>query len=526
MLRQIPYGDGYGKRLQTEFKGLNHTLGAADGELFDCRNLSSASYPVMRPRKKRGLFAVLGKANGLGGRDALMWADGTEFFYDGAKKGDVADSRKQFYFLGPYVVIWPDKLFYNVKTDEFGSLEAEYVSGAGEISFSDGTYAEEPAEKNSIVTTGAPFPFEAGDAVVISGCAVEANNTTPIIREISEDRKTLRFYENCFAIESGTRYTEAGAVTLKRSVPDMDFLCENENRLWGCRGDEIYCSSLGNPKVWMDYDGLATGSWAGSVGSAGDFTGCASFLGYATFFKERAIHKVYGTKPSDFQYSDGPDMGLLSGCEGSLAVAGETLFYRSPAGIVRYNGGFPYLIDRELGELSPRGCAAGSDGRRYYISGTDSGGQDVFLCYDTQTRLWMREDDIRAEAFALASDGLYFLAGNEIWKVEAGENTQAEETVTSWAEFADFYESSPNEKGLRAIQVLAEVPEGAALTASISVNGEPWRDIGSITGERKTMHKLEIIHERVFFWRLRLEGTGDWRVYSAAREYYPGSDQF
>ena len=86
------------------------------------------------------------------------------------------------------------------------------------------------AKANSITTTGTAFPFREGDAVTISGCTVEPkNNLTIIIREISEDGKTLSFYENSFTIPEGEEsVTETGAVTLARSVPDLDFICANE----------------------------------------------------------------------------------------------------------------------------------------------------------------------------------------------------------------------------------------------------------------------------------------------------------
>lgn len=523
MLGQVYYKEDKGKRLQAGFGGLNHTPACRDGELFDSGNLTADFFPVMASRQPRRLYQALGKANGLGGHDALMWVDGTAFFYNGVQKGTVTDSRKAFYFIGALVLIWPDKAYYNTLTDVYGRLEETYLSGAGEISIQDGTYAGVPAKKNSIVTTGAAFAFEAGEAVTISGCAVEKNNTVAIIREISEDKKTLRFYENAFTISSGTAYTEAGAVTIARSIPEMDFLCQHENRMWGCHGDEIFCSNLGNPKVWMDYDGLATGSWAVAVGSAGDFTGCASFMGYAMFFKEDRIYKVYGTKPSDFKALDGARRGLLRGCERSFAEAGETLLYHSPAGVVRYSGGYPYGIDLPLGELSPEAASAGSDGEKYYTSGVDKAGQAVFLCYDTRHKTWLREDGTLATDFVFVDGKLYFLAGNEIWCMSGTEEGAPEAEVLSFAEFGDFYENSPNKKGMGSLQVLAEVAEGAALRALISYDGAAWMELGSLTG-KKQMHKLPLIPGRCDFWRLRLEGRGDWKVYAIAREYYSGSD--
>ncbi|MEG1491642.1 MAG: hypothetical protein RR394_05255 [Oscillospiraceae bacterium] len=514
-------GSVNGKRMQGVFYGLNHTPGAGEGEIFDCGNLTADYFPLLAPRRRRGLFKTLTKANGLAGRDVLMWVDGTEFFYNGVKKGTVSDCHKDFYFIGPYVIIWPDKAFYNILLDSFGNLEESYLSGAGQISFCDGTYAGIAAKSNCIVTTGTAFAFELGDAITISGCTDTKNNIVAIIREISEDKKTLRFYENTFHIASGTSFTEAGSITLARKVPNMDFLCENENRLWGCHGDDIFCCNLGNPKVWMDYDALSTGSYSVGVGSAGDFTGCMNFGGYAIFTKEANIHKAYGTKPTDFKVLDSATGGILSGCNKSCAIAGETLFYRSRAGICRYSGGYPYAIDVALGEMSPRACVGGSDGRKYYVSGLCEG-KSVLLCYDTRTKTWLREDACLVTDFAYA-DGLYFLTGNEIWKVEGGNVGTLEGTVKSFAEFGDFYEGSPQRKGLAALQIRAELATGATLSAFVSYDGGAFVNIGTISGD-KQMHKLPMVPRRCDFWRLRLEGVGDYKVYAIAREYSEGSD--
>lgn len=525
MLGQIPYKDSNGKKMQTGFGGIVHTPACGDGELYDTQNLSADYYPLLAPRKARGLYRTLIKGNGLAGRDVLMWVDGTTFYYNGISKGTVADSHKDFYFIGPWVIIWPDKACYNTVTGVFGNLEETYVSGAGQIRFADGTYAGVAAKANCIVTTGAAFAFEVGAAVTISGCAVAANNIIPIIREISTDKKTLRFYENTFTIATGTSYTESGVVTIKRAVPDMDFLCQNENRLWGCKGDDIYCTNLGNPKVWMDYDGLATGSWSWPCGSEGDFTGCVSAFGFAIFMKEERVYKLYGTKPSDFKVIDNARMGLLTGCNKSFANAGETLCYRARQGIVRYTGGYPYDVDEGLGVYSPAAAAAGSDGRKYYVSGLDANGSSVFLCYDTRYKTWIKEDGTLATDFANALDGLYFLNdAGEIWKVEHAEGCTIEASVPSIAEFGDYYEGSPQKKELVAIQIRAEVPTGSTLTAYIRFdNAATWTELGALTGD-KQMHRFPMVPQRCDFWRLKLVGTGSWKAFAIAREYSQGSD--
>ena len=39
------------------FKGYNHNLRIGEGEFFDMKNMTSDYYPVLSPRKKRGVYA-------------------------------------------------------------------------------------------------------------------------------------------------------------------------------------------------------------------------------------------------------------------------------------------------------------------------------------------------------------------------------------------------------------------------------------------------------------------------------------
>ncbi len=86
-------------------------------------------------------------------------------------------------------------------------------------------------------------------------------------------------------------------MTLSRDVPDMDYVCVNENRLWGCRGDTVYASKLGDPKNFNVFEGLSTDSYAADVGSAGDFTGPARFSATRAFSRRRTFIRCTATSP-------------------------------------------------------------------------------------------------------------------------------------------------------------------------------------------------------------------------------------
>ena len=52
------------------FKGYNHNLRIGEGEFYNMKNLSSDYYPVLSPRKRRGLYAMTINPQGLIQKDA------------------------------------------------------------------------------------------------------------------------------------------------------------------------------------------------------------------------------------------------------------------------------------------------------------------------------------------------------------------------------------------------------------------------------------------------------------------------
>ena len=513
----VPYADGIGKITQVQFGGYMHRSGAQDGAIWDMHNMSSREYPVLAPRRPRWLWRRLDKPNGLYAHDGLFWVDGRDLFYRDKKVGEVEDGRKQFASLGNYVVILPDLCYYNRDTGEFGELAATW---SGAVTFSDGQYAGQAAKGCAMISKAGAFPFSAGDAVRISGTA--KNDKTIIVREVSDDRMTLTFYEN--SVEIG----DEAAVTVSRDVPELRFICENDNRLWGCDVNTIYASKPGDPFNWNVFDGLSTDSFAVDVGSAGEFTACISYRGYPCFFKENQIYKVYGSKPSDFQAMKSASLGVDAGSDASPAAAGETLFYLSRVGITAYTGGMPQVMSEAFGDTRYSDAVGGSDGERYYVSMRSADGWSLF-CYDTERNLWHKEDDTEAVAFAydhglwmLSADGRLWLMGNaEEVPVDAVAETQIESRV----EFGDFVEGDPNKKGTAKLQIRAELGAGATLAVKMMFDSDgEWRTVAVLKAETKKSYYLPIIPRRSDHFRIAFEGVGEWRVYSLTREHYAGSE--
>ena len=157
------------RRVQQEkFGGINHTFGAAGGELYDMKNLSARYFPLLAPRAQRYTVRKnMGTANGIFSAGKLYEVYGTKLYINGEEKTTVADSEKTFCALGERVLIFPDKIVCE-KDGTIKPMEASYAAAG--LKFGNGTYADEKAAANSITTTSAAFPFNVGDAVTISGC--------------------------------------------------------------------------------------------------------------------------------------------------------------------------------------------------------------------------------------------------------------------------------------------------------------------------------------------------------------------
>ena len=544
MLPSLSIRNGPRRFENLKLGGLDLRPGAAEGSLCRARNLSLEEAPVLRPRAPRQLLGQLEAPGGLFALDALYWVDGDALYRDGSPVATLsAAGEKRLAALGRRLVIFPDKLLYDPAAETLLPLERT-VSTA--CTFADGTFAGEPAEANTVLAADPGWDwadaFRVGDAVSISGAAAEENNRSLIVREI--EGPALRFYEFSFTLDS-TPVT----LSLSRSVPDLDWLCACDNRLWGCKGDTVYASKLGDPFNWNVFDGLASDSYAVSAGSAGDFTGCCAYLGYPCFFKEEQICKVYGSRPANFELLSSATRGTAAGAGASFAVADETLFYLSRTGLTAYGGGVPTDVGAVFAGQRFAAGAAGSDGLRYYLSLRSEAGWGLY-CYDPRHGVWMQEDETEALAFAFWDGALHCLdAVGRLWRFggpaaedagaepdagedpdpDAGEAPPAEaetdpdaagpECVESLAEFNDFTERTHDRKSLTRLLLRLELEAGAALEIAVQYDSDGvWHELIELSAPIRRSCLVPVLPRRCDHFRLRLSGRGVWRLLGLARE--------
>ena len=245
------------------------------------------------------------------------------------------------------------------------------------------------------------------------------------------------------------------------------------------------------------------------------------------------LHKVMGSKPSNFQIIDGPIRGVQKGSEKSLRVVNEVLMYKSRDGVMVYDGSQPMDVGQALGVERLYDAAAGVDGDRYYISMKTEGGQWGLWVFNEAKGMWHREDATKATDFAALDGQLYFLRDDgNLLAVRGrlamqGENVtaQLEEDFDWWGETGDMMGETPDNKYVCRIQIKASVAMNSTLKVEAMYDSSgDWVTLYRRGKSRKASFTIPMIPARCDHMRLRISGHGRGAVYQISKQLENGSE--
>ena len=560
------------------FGGYNHNLRIGNGEFYDMHNLSSDNYPVLSPRRPRGVYATPSIPQGMVSKDSLCYVDGGDFIINEYRVPmglTVDDSPKTLISMGAYVIIMPDKKYINTADlTDYGAIEAT-VKTSGTVTFSlckvDGVeyenavtqstapsnpqnmdlwidtsstphvlkqYAATSAMWSAVATTyikisapGIGLPFNVNDGVTIEGVESEA------LADLNASMVVWARGDNYIVVTGilDKVTTQTSSVTVSRKMPNMDFVIESGNRLWGCRYgvalngevvNEIYASKLGDFKNWNCYAGISTDSYAATVGTDGQFTGAIEHLGYPLFFKENCMHKVYGNYPANYQIQTTTCRGVQKGCEKSLAIVNEVLYYKARSSVCAYDGSLPVEISSAFGDEAYDNAVAGALQNKYYISMSDMNGKWHLFVYDTTKGMWHREDDTQATCFCNCRGDLYYLdyATNQI-KTVRGTGVTETAPIKWQAVTGVIGTDSPDKKYVSRIDVRMSLKVGSRVSfyAEYDSSGE-WEHLFTKDGVSLKTFAVPVRPKRCDHMRLKIVGLGEAKIYSICKTIEQGSD--
>lgn len=424
--------------------------------------------------------------------------------------------------------------------------------GSGGTEYTRGVMMTDGGGITAAAFSDGKLAFTAGASLYFGGHRVTDADITAGKHEIVPfGRGIFVLPENIFVTpENGTP-----AVT-QTNAPDMDFAVCRGNRLFGCRfgtnadGDfvnEIYVSKQGDPTSWFSFEGISTDSFAASLGVPGAFTGAAVCGDRTVFFKEDALIFVAGNTPAEFTVTAVPCDGAEEGAARSVVNAGDSLYYKSRAGICVFDGAFP----RVIANGPPRRpytdiCAGASDGK-YYIAMTFDGKSRIHV-YDTVSGAWHTENCPGTEFFLRRGGSLLMVnrvvssgagAGIKLYTfsctdalfppdgvdIVSGEDRVTclfgEENAVAWtARTGRIFAPHGKNLRLRRVTFAVDAPDAGNISVAAERDGAAERTalktaVTPFGGLMRVTCRLPSCE----FLRLCLAGTGDCRILSMTLEY-------
>lgn len=574
------------------FGGYNHNARIADGEFYDVVNMTADDYPLLKVRNPHGVFKDGGYdgVDGLISKDELCYISRGEFFMGEQQVNlGLSPGEKTLVSMGAYVIIFPDKKYVNTADiSDNGNIAAQCGGDAAAVahSSSDGTpipirditiATEQPTEGingkywlNTSTTPATMFKysaessqwfdvktylrissasitdeFSAGDSVRLDGFIgdgidIDGYHT---IYAAGKDTITTGAEEKRYIVVQGimtvTHFSLETEFSISRDAPDMDFVIESNNRLWGCKYgyvdgkmvNEIYASKLGDFRNWRNYAGISTDSWAASVGTDGKFTGAINFGGYPLFFKEGCVHKVYGSMPSNFQIQTDMLSGVQEGSGKSLAIVNDVLYYKSRSGVCAYDGSLPTIVSDKLGHEVYTDAVGGAFRNKYYLS-MKQGGVSYDFIYDTAKGIWHRSKIPQSIiAYCAHKDELYFLTdvaydgfiGTTFEQDK--ESNYAEKKVIWHAESGMFGLYTTDKKSLVSLNVRIKVAHGTKVRFCIEYDSSGhWEPVCSLIGRGIQVINMPIIPRRCDHFRIKIEGEGSATLFSICKTIEEGTE--
>lgn len=568
------------------FEGLNQQGDIAPGQFAAMENLSSRRYPQATTSAGHALLLPDALPQGLLAKQALCYVQAPSLVV-GQERYDLGltPGEKQLISMGAYILILPDKIYFNTADPEdtgsfarsirekyWGFEPCDRAGTPRKVKFISDTLPEDaaagdlwcdsstqPPQLKQLAADGSwqvtdsfvrltldyyrneKYPyrdyftdtFTDGDTVelVIEGdTLVDAIEEEPmaesymteLIRALAGQRQ-LKILDGSTAVIPGVM-PYIGAIgnymTLGRFMPEMDFVFECGNRLWGCRygmqGDqfvnEIYASALGDFRNWRSFQGVSTDAWVASLGTDGPFTGAMNYLGYPVFFKENFVHRVYGSYPAEYRIQTTPCAGVAPGCGKSLCLLGDTALYLGANGVCAYDGAMPREISRQLTGLTGPAAAA-VRGQDYFLS-TPEG----LYVYDSRRRLWHRQSPIQATQLC-GWDGRVFayrLGQYGLTELEAGTDSVVFSMETGIL-------AGSRQRRVRSICLRYSLSGWGKVMVEYDSSGV-WLAVGDLPQTGLGWANLPLKPRRCDHFRLRLSGEGCLKIHSIIKTLEEGSD--
>lgn len=506
-----------------QFTGLDYRYGA-QGAIEDGDGFSFDRAPSLSPRQGRSISSAPSANRMYLFDDNIVYLDGTTLYVKSSRSTvqvatGVSADKLRVLRINTKIVILPNMLYIDM-TD--GNLSVYRMDINSSCSYS-------MIRRNTYIADEGQF-FDLIDTSLISLSPIRVNDTLTITIGSKTISATVRYYVGAaggavLGFDAGTivqSLPASGSIRVKRTIPQLDCVCEFNNRLWGTEGNTIHVSALGDPLNWERFDGLADDSYAVAVASDGAFTGCAGYSSHVAFFKENTIHKLYGTQPSNYQLVTLAAPGVERGKDRTIAAVDGILYYKGAHGVYAYDGNVPSLASPQLSGRWENAYFACGTPDRYYIAADVGNGKEL-LYLDTRAGAWGIEH--KNAVNEVLYDGQYrydLSADGLLWRADGSKG----ELVDWWVQLADFDEGTNSRKRYQKLLVRTRrLSEDSELRIDIRTDYGKWREVYAEEGKRAEFMYVPIYPTRCRRLGIRFRCRGDVEIQSITRQYVAASER-
>ena len=542
------------------FGGIDRSNGTPLGYWQELKGLDFTAYPALRTCKP---FSYTELPDGITGymfkNGGIVYTKADGIYIDGKKTAvELSTGEKRLVGMGAYILILPDEALINTADDPisvtyptrhelkgslyeynqnqtrptvaiFKRLYIDVAKDSAELS-----YYSEGNQIKIAYSYGGKTKYLTARIKSISEESYTSSGCISINLDTSVYNDTLYFYTEGRRMEN-FRVVCIKNATVSRQIPQMDFIVEHNNRLWGCSSadHEIYCSKLGSAVEWGNYDGISTDAWAATVGSDGDFTGACVYANSVLFFKENCVHIVYGTKASNFTVSTIKLRGVQSGSGGSLCISDGLLYYKAPEGLFCFNGSAAHRIDSKLGGDITDTAVMTADGRYIVMAAADG----TVYFYDKRYAAWYERrlsgvcsaHEINGRLYAVAKGNSGKLTVTRLVGTDSDAKKQAENSFEAVSGDIGRGKVFNIYKKLRAaVRYSRKDNEVLRLSLYVSGDGGEWKkaaEYNSAESKSEEITAAPIIPLRCKTVRIKISGKTSGDAYAVLYGVYLDSEK-
>ena len=318
---------------------------------------------------------------------------------------------------------------------------------------------------------------------------------------------------------------------------NIKFACASDNRLFACNqeGDRVFISAIGRIHDFVNEENGTMSADDIGVLSEGNFTGIVSFNHNVYFFKEKCVHKLYGTYSEDWQLVEYHINGVQEGAENSIVTYDNYIIYKGTDAFYMYDGSYTKNISEKLGstlDMSSFECcfAAGFKEKYYAFCKTTKNDETVYTMYvyDIGKGLWHIEENNSDKEFISmysTAKGIVALEAEKNGDIDfiktisiAGcvLDKNREENDFLWsATTGDLLTDLSDNKYFTKLQLRLWVDKNSKLGIDIKYDNDEWEKVGDdITATDKASVVFPIIPRRCDHLALRFYGKGNAKIFS------------